>query len=57
MIHLNDFSTDVAKADVKAMPSLPFDLPARRVIGADKAIVIEMQLTFFRKGIVSFYEV
>lgn len=55
-IHLNDFLTDVAKADTESIQPLPFDLLARCVIGADKAAAIEMQLAFFRKGIVSFYE-
>lgn len=55
-IQLNDFSTNVAKADTESMPPLPFDLLARCVIAADEATDVEMQLAFFRKGIVSFYE-
>ena len=55
-ININDFSTDVAKADTESMPPLPFDLLARCVIAADEATDVEMQLAFFRKGIVDFYE-
>ena len=55
-IHLNDFSTNVAEEDTESMSPLPFDLLARCVIGADEAMSVEMQLAFFRKGIVSFYE-
>jgi hypothetical protein len=38
------------------MLPLPFDLLARSVIAANGALDVEMQLAFFRKGIVSFYE-
>lgn len=55
-IHLNDFSTDVAEAGTETMLPMPFDLLARCVIGADEVTDMEMQLAFFRKGIVSFYE-
>jgi len=55
-IPLNDFSTDVAAADAETVLPLPFDLLARCVIAADEATDVEMQLAFFRKGIVSFYE-
>lgn len=55
-IHINDFSTDVAKAGTESMPPLPFDLLARCVIAANEATEIEMQLAFFRKGIVDFFE-
>ena len=55
-IHINDFSTDVAKADTESMPPLSFDLLARCVIAANEATDVEMQLAFFRKGILDFYE-
>lgn len=55
-IHINNFSNDVAKTDTASLLPLPFDLLARSVIAANEASDVEMQLAFFRKGIVSFYE-
>ena len=55
-ILLNDFSTDVTATDTESMPPLPFDLLARCVMAAETAKDVEIQLAFFRKGIVSFYE-
>lgn len=55
-ILINNYSVDAAKVDVESMPPLPFDLLARSVIAAGEAIDVEMQLAFFRKGIVDFYE-
>mgnify|MGYP001569965244 FL=1 len=55
-IHINDFSTDVAKADTESMLPMSFDLLARCVIAADEATDVEVQLAFFRKGIVDCYE-
>lgn len=56
LIKLNDFATDYGHADLERMPPLPFDILARSVIAADEAAEVEIQLTFYRKGRMDFFE-
>lgn len=56
LIQLYDFSTDYGHIDLERMPPLPFDILARSVIAADEAAEVEIQLAFFRKGSMDFFE-
>lgn len=51
-----NFKIDTVPLDISKVPPLPFDLAARSIIAADKATSIEVQLSFYRKGLSDFEE-